>query len=100
MRMHRGSSKDVAGIPRASETLPLSASASPTVNVLLELTRAASTDRRRLRVPVGSTVREALHRVGQAPEGCAVLLGGEPIPLDLPIDRALHLIVISTFSGG
>jgi sulfur carrier protein ThiS len=100
MRMHRGSSKDAPGTPRTSGSLPLSASASPTVAVVLELTRAGASERRRLRVPVGTPVRETLHRVGLAPEGCAVLRGDVPVPLDLPIDRAMRLTVVSTFSGG
>ena len=100
MRMHRGSSKDVPGVARAAETLPLSASAPRTVSVVLELTRAGAVERRRLRVPVGTTVRVALRRIGQAPEGSAVLLGQTPVPLDLPIEGPLRLTVVSTFSGG
>jgi sulfur carrier protein ThiS len=100
MRMHRGSSKDVPGISRAAETLPLSASASRTVSVVLELTRAGRVERRRVRVPVGSPLRTALHRVGASPEGSAVLLDDLPVPLDLPIDRPLRFTVVSTFSGG
>jgi len=100
MRMHRGSSKDVPGPSRATETLPLSASAPRTVSVVLELTRAGTVARRRLRLPVGTPVRTALQRIGQAPEGSAVLLDDVPVPLDLPIDRPMRLTVVSTFSGG
>ena len=100
MRMHRGSSKDAPGGARPSETLPLSASSSPKVSVVLEVTRGASVRRRRIRVPVGSEVRTALRAAGLPPEGSAVLLEDVPIPLDAPIDRPLRLIVISTFSGG
>jgi sulfur carrier protein ThiS len=100
MRMHRGSSKDVSGGSRTAETLPLSASAPATVSVVLELTRAGAVRARRLRVPVGTTVRAVLHRVGEAPEGSAVLLDETPVPLDLPIERPLKLTVVSTFSGG
>jgi sulfur carrier protein ThiS len=98
--MHRGSSKDVSGVSRTTETLPLSASAPRAVTVVLELTRAGTVERRRLRIPVGTTVRAALLRVGQAPEGSAVLLDDTPVPLDLPIERPLRLTVVSTFSGG
>ncbi len=100
MRMHRGSSNDGPGRARTAETLPLSASAPPLIPIVLELTRAGSVESRHLRVPLGTPVRAALQRVGQAPEGSAVLLHDTPVPLDLPIDRPLTLTVISTFSGG
>jgi len=70
------------------------------VSVVLDLTRGAAVDRRRLQVAVGTPVRTALRSAGQAPEGSAVLLDDTPIPLDTPIDRPLHLVVVSTFSGG
>jgi sulfur carrier protein ThiS len=99
MRMHRGSSKDGREPPRPTETLPLSASP-PLVGVDLELTRAGSVDRRTVHVPLGAPVRAALRAAGQAPEGCAVLVGEVPIPLDTPIDGPVRLVVVSTFSGG
>ena len=100
MRMHRGSSKDVAGSPRATGSLPLSASVPSSVTVVLELTRAGAVERRRLTVEVGATVRSVLRRAGRLPEGCAVLEAETPVPLDTPIDRPVRLTVVSTFSGG
>ena len=99
MRMHRGSSKGTRDRPRAPGTLPLSASPSH-VAVTLEITRGAAVRRRRIRVPLGTPVRAALHSAGLAPEGSAILVKDTPIPLDTPIDRPLRLTVISTFSGG
>jgi len=66
----------------------------------VELTRARRITRRRLRVASGVTVKELLRRVGEPPEGCAVLIDGVPVPLDLPLDRSSRLVVIPTFSGG
>ena len=99
MRMHRGSSKDARASPAVSEDLPLSASSAP-LSVVVELTRARRITRRRLRVASGVTVKELLRRVGEPPEGCAVLIDGVPVPLDLPLDRSSRLVVIPTFSGG
>ena len=99
MRMHRGSSKGVRESPRAAGSLPLSASL-PSVRVVLEITRGSSVDRRDHVVESGTSVRAVLRRAGQPGEGCAVLLDGTPIPLDTPIDRALTLVVVPTFSGG
>jgi len=56
--------------------------------------------RRRLRVAPGTPVRELLKRVGEAPEGCAVLWDDTPLPLDTPVERAVRLVVVPTFSGG
>ncbi len=99
MRMHRGSSKDAAGRPPATESLPLSASA-PELGVVLAMTRAGSVELRSLTVRSGTTVRSVLRRIGAAPEGCAVLDGETPVPLDTPVDRTMRLTVVSTFSGG
>ncbi len=99
MRMHRGSSKDARDPPRASGTLPLSASSRP-VTVVLEVTRAGSVERRRVRVAPGTLVRTLLRAEGHAPEGSAVLVGDTPIPLDTPIDRGMTLTIVPTFSGG
>jgi sulfur carrier protein ThiS len=82
-----------------SDNLPLSASPA-LVSVLLEVTRGASVERRRLCVAPGTLVRSALRAAGHAPEGCAVLVAEVPIPLDTPIERAIHLTVVPTFSGG
>lgn len=99
MRMHRGSSKGVRESTRAAGSLPLSASP-PTVRVVLEVTRGSSVDRRDLAVASGTSVREVLRRAGHPGEGCAVLLDDTPVPLDAPVDRALTLVVVPTFSGG
>ena len=100
MRMHRGSSKGARVPFRAPESLPLSASPPRMLPVVLEITRGSAVRRRRLRVRVGTNVRDALRAAGLPPEGSAVLLDETPVPLDLTIDRPLRLVVISTFSGG
>jgi sulfur carrier protein ThiS len=97
--MHRGSSKEARGAPRASESLPLSASPA-LVTVVVDVTRGGSVERRRIRVPSGTTVRAVLRRAGHAPEGSAVLVGGTSVPLDQPIDGPTRLTVVPTFSGG
>jgi sulfur carrier protein ThiS len=97
--MHRGSSKEARGDPRASETLPLSASPSP-ISIVVEVTRGGSVERHRVRVPPGTAVRVVLRQVGCAPEGSAVLVDGTSIPLDATLDRPTRLTVVPTFSGG
>ena len=100
MRMHRGSSKDARDGPRAPGILPLSASPLTRVTVVLEVTRGSGIRRRRLRVPRGTPVRTVLLSVGLAPEGSAVLVDDMPVPLDLPIEESVRLVVVPTFSGG
>ena len=100
MRMHRGSSKDGRGLPPTTGNLPLSASPPSEVRIVLEVVRAGATDRREVRVPVGTPLRGALRQLGLAPEGNAVLLEGTPVPLDLPIERSARFTVVPTFSGG
>jgi len=51
-------------------------------------------------VAPGTLVREVVRRTGEAPEGCAVLIDGTPVPHDLTLDRATRLVVVPTFSGG
>jgi sulfur carrier protein ThiS len=97
MRMHRGSSKVARGPTPTTEDLPLSASP---VHVVVEITRGRSVDRRELDVARGTTIRSVLHRLDQAPEGCAVLVDETPVPLSAPIEGPLRLIVVPTFSGG
>ncbi len=99
MRMHRGSSKDGEANGLPSETLPLSASPSP-VDVEVEIARAGRSEVRREVVAGGTRVRDLLRRIGLAPEGCAVLVGDVSIPLDSPLERPVHLVVVPTFSGG
>jgi len=99
MRLHRGSSKDVRGRPPATGNLPLSASPS-SLRVHVEVVRSGRTRRVRYDVPAGTLVRDVLRKAGESPEGCAVLVGETPLPLDTPIDRPLHLTVVPTFSGG
>jgi sulfur carrier protein ThiS len=97
--MHRGSSKEARGAPRASESLPLSASPAR-VSVVVEVTRGGSVERHRVRVLAGTTVRAVLRQTGHAPEGSAVLIAGTSVPLDATIDRPTRLTVVPTFSGG
>ena len=66
----------------------------------LELARAGRSERRRLTLPAGTLVRAALRASGCAPEGSAVLEAGVPVPLDMPIERSVRLLVVPTFSGG
>jgi len=99
MRMHRGSSKGARSRGRSPEILPLSASP-PRLRISVEVTRAEAVRRRTLSVVPGERVREIVRRVGQSPEGCAVMIDGVPVPLDLPIERPARLVVVPTFSGG
>ncbi len=99
MRMHRGSSKGEAAERRSPETLPLSASR-PSIEVVVEVARAGRPEIRREEVLPGTTVRELLRRIGRAPEGCAVLVDEVSVPLDLPLEHAVRLVVVPTFSGG
>ncbi len=99
--MHRGSSKGDRAAGPAAGILPLSASPRPpSVSVTLELTRGASVRRRRVRIPRGAPIRAALRAADLPAEGCAVMLDETPVPLDLPLDRPVRLVVVSTFSGG
>jgi len=99
MRMHRGSSKGGRGRPATPETLPLSAPSGP-IEVTVEIARAGRSVRRTVEVRPGGLVRDVVREVGQAPEGCAVLVQGTSIPLDTPITAPLRLTVVPTFSGG
>jgi len=101
MRMHRGSSKGPRDRSRGSESLPLSASPSPPeIELTIEITRAGTVDRRTLTVPKGALIRSVLKQLGEAPEGCAVLIGDVPQPLDTPLEGSSTLTVLPTFSGG
>jgi len=99
MRLHRGSSKAVRGRPPATESLPLSASPA-SVRVEVEVARAGRTRRARLDVAPGTLVRTIVRSAGESPEGCLVLVGETPVPLDTPVEGPLHLVVVPTFSGG
>ena len=99
MRLHRGSSKDARGPPPATGNLPLSASP-PKVRVDVEVARGGRSRRARFEVDPGILVRAVIRLAGESPEGCAVLIGETPVPLDTPIERAVKLTVIPTFSGG
>ena len=99
--MHRGSSKEARTNDRASEILPLSASPSTIVRVEFVVARAGRTEApKSIDVPLGSSLKSALRAVGQSSEGCAVLLGETPVPLDLPIDGPGRFTILPTFSGG
>lgn len=99
--MHRGSSKEARTHDRASETLPLSASPSTIVRVEFVIARAGRTGPPiPIDVPLGSPLKSALRAVGQPAEGCAVLLGETPVPLDRPIDGPGRFTILPTFSGG
>jgi sulfur carrier protein ThiS len=95
--MHRGSSKGTRQ-DRVPEILPLSAS--PLLDVRFDIVRGGSSVTRTLPLPPGTPLRHALRMLGHAPEGCAVLRGDRPVPLDLPIETAATFTVIPTFSGG
>lgn len=99
--MHRGSSKG-AGRPRSvPETLPLSASPPPLVEVEISVARGTRQGPRQVvSVAPGTLVRAVVRQLGHSPEGCAVLQDGVAIPLDTPIERPVRLIVVPTFSGG
>ena len=98
MRMHRGSSKGAGDGRPPPEPLPLSASA--TIRVEVEVARARDSVLHSREVAPGTLVKEVVRSVGQAPEGTAVLVDGISIPLDTPVDRPVHLVVVPTFSGG
>jgi len=100
MRLHRGSSKGVRGTTPATGNLPLSASPPSRFRVSVEVVRSSRTRRSHFDVPAGTLVRDLVRRAGESPEGCAVLDGETPLPLDSPIDRPLRLTVVPTFSGG
>jgi sulfur carrier protein ThiS len=96
--MHRGSSKGSRGKTPRPESLPLSAS--PTLRIHLEVVRAGRSSRHTLTVPAGTPLRAVLRSIGQPAEGSAVLSGGRPVPLDLPLEKSARFTVIPTFSGG
>lgn len=100
MRMHRGSSKEVAGPTPSSEDLPLSASPPPYLHVTIELVRGAGIDRRMLDLPVGSLVRDAVRAVGAFPEASSALMDGRSVPLDRPLRDGECVQLVRTFSGG
>ena len=97
--MHRGSSKGGARARAPPETLPLSASPAR-VRVTVEVARAGRVVRRVFDVPPGTLVREAVRRVGHSPEGCAATIDDTPVPMDLPVERPVRIVVVPTFSGG
>jgi sulfur carrier protein ThiS len=99
MRLHRGSSKDARGRPPATGNLPLSASPRK-IRVEVEVVRGGGSRRARFSVEPGTLVRAVVKLAGEAPEGCAVLIGETPVPLDTAIERPLRLTVVPTFSGG
>lgn len=99
MRLHRGSSKDARGRPPATGNLPLSASPS-LFRVEVEVARAGRSRQSYLDVVPGTLVRSVVRQAGESPEGCAVLIGETPVPLDTAIDRPVRLTVVPTFSGG
>jgi len=99
MRLHRGSSKDAREPSPTPGNLPLSASPR-SFRVDVEVVRSGRARRTHYDVPAGTLVRVVVRRAGESPEGCAVLEGETPLPLDTPIDRPLRLTVVPTFSGG
>jgi sulfur carrier protein ThiS len=100
--MHRGSSKAAGSPDPAAETLPLSASTSPSlrIEVIVESGRARSSAPVTVHVAVGTRLRDVIQHAGQAPEGSVVLIDGVSVPLDTPLERAARLVVLPTFSGG
>ena len=99
MRLHRGSSKDARGRPPPTGNLPLSASP-PRLPISVEVARGGRSRHARFSVAPGTLVRAVVRLAGESPEGCAVLIGETPVPLDTPLEHAVHLTVIPTFSGG
>ncbi len=95
--MHRGSSKAARGPPPTADTLPLSA---PSLALEVEVARAGRSHIHHLEIAPGTLVREAVRRIGLAPEGTAVLIDGVPVPLDLPLHGVARIVVVPTFSGG
>lgn len=53
-----------------------------------------------LLVPLGTSLREVLHRLSLPVEGCALFWDGASVPSDLRLERSGELEVVSTFSGG
>ncbi|MCI4319209.1 MAG: hypothetical protein L3K23_03635 [Thermoplasmata archaeon] len=70
------------------------------VRLELEWVRAGRRELRVVELPAGSPVRAALRASGWAAEGCAVLDGETPLPLDAPVVSDRRLTVVPTFSGG
>jgi len=68
--------------------------------VEVEVARSGRSRRAHFEVEAGTFVRAVVRLAGEAPEGCAVLIGNTPVPLDTPVERSLHLTVVPTFSGG
>ena len=99
MRMHRGSSKETAGTPPASEALPLSASP-PMLHVTVDLVRGGKSERRQFELPDGTVVRDAVRAAGGVPEASAAMIAGRSVPLDRPLRDGDLLEVVRTFSGG
>ena len=100
MRMHRGSSKEVAGRTRPSEGLPLSASRGATITVTVEVARAADAGVTTLTLREGASVRDAIHAVGLAVEATSPLIHGRSVPADRPLQDGERVELLRTFSGG
>jgi len=66
----------------------------------VEVTRSGAVRRHRFVVESGTEVRTIVRMAGETPEGCAVLCGETPLPLDSPVESAIRLTVVPTFSGG
>lgn len=98
--MHRRSSRGAPDVPRASDALPLRGLPRAQIAVVVEVTRAGRVDRHELTVEAGVPIRVVLRKIGQAPEGSAVLVDDTPVPLDRTIDGPTRLTVVPTFSGG
>ncbi|MGD0588598.1 MAG: hypothetical protein ABSA63_07415 [Thermoplasmata archaeon] len=87
------------GRPPATGNLPLSASPRK-VRVEVEVARGGRSRHAHFSVAPGTLVRAVVRLAGEAPEGCAVLIGETSVPLDTPLERSVRLTVIPTFSGG
>jgi len=70
------------------------------VSVEVEVARSGRSRTSQLEVVPGTLVRDVVRRAGEVPEGCAVLVGETPVPLDFPIESAVRLTIVPTFSGG
>ena len=82
---------------RSADPSPM---AQRSVTVEVEVARPRSPEVLTRDVPAGTLVKELVRAAGQSPEGVAVLIDGVSVPLDLPVDRPLRLVVVPTFSGG
>lgn len=67
----------------------------------VEVTRAPRPNvTQSIEVPSGATVGDVLRHLCIPPDAVLVVLGDEPVPLDLPVGEGERLRVVTVFSGG